>query len=1092
MSPELSPHTPDAESKKMRSSHRAFKRLLTVVPAVGLFLLLAANPFAQSNKLPAPSSHVSDFAGVIDGASKTRLEGFLQKLKEKSNIELYVAIVDSTGTQEIAAFSQQLAREWNIGAKATPRKSLLLVVSTGSKTSFTQFSRSAQSGLPEGILGEMSYRMSMPLTEGHFFEAVDSGVRILATALADKVGFKVSDLESSVVAEGKSEAAAESPKSVLVSATDAPRTRKRVVSDATVAQAQATPPVEVPRTEPTPTETPATEPTPTESPKPEAVESPKPETVEEPKTESPSATRKKPPTTKPTARTTNTAATKKTPEEIREEELDELEEVELTLTKPLAERAVALREFLAAYPKSKARPRALELLISTHAALGDQKLKNGDIAGGIEHFTLAINEADVNIPNNLFSGVIAQIPLNLYLRNERAAAFKAAETIEAKFGNDAKRLLVIAGFYLGIERAKETIRLAESAVKLAPDLAEAHRILAVGLHLSLRLDEAAVEYKKTLELDPASKVSRGSLADLYRASGKAEEALALYNEQLAADPKDKAAQAGKVISLFELSRTDEANSALEAALAAEPRNLPLLSGAAYWLAAHGQHEKAFDMARKAVTVEPRYTWAQIALARSYLGVQRPLDAERALRFARQYGKFPTLTYELANVLSSMGLYDESAEVLRESFTIKDGEIQSYLAGHVAAGNASFLELLAPERRAGIYQPTSVDSAANAKLMKALLAFNNSVTPATDGAKINEEAAVASAKEFAAGDDSMRAFRQMYAASRLLRNGVGMTTALELIAEARKAADDALKTPALTMAVQADEFRELRARSISAGQVPDVAAAPAELLAKIFNGRLDDLEGWALFNQEKYSEAITHIKRASETLPEGTPAWRTALWHLGAALEQTGQKEQALEAYLKSYRGGPRQVVRRSVIEQLYKSINGSLDGLEKRIGPGAATASSATPVSEPTTAPTPQETTAKPETTAAEPAKTETTTPAPEPTPTPVPETSQPMSDEELRRVASRTRSNIKITGRVVDANGTGIPDVAVVLISPSNTIQGATTDNKGNFSFSVPASQKTYRIFPSKDGYTFGPIDRLLPVAFEDLKGVEFIATRN
>ena len=162
-----------------------------------------------------------------------------------------------------------------------------------------------------------------------------------------------------------------------------------------------------------------------------------------------------------------------------------------------------------------------------------------------------------------------------------------------------------------------------AAVKLAPDLAEAHRILAVGFHLSLRLDEAAAEYKKTLELDPKSKVSRGSLADLYRASGKAEDALALYNEQLAADPKDRAARAGKVISLLELSRTEEANSALEAAFTADQRNLPLLAGTAYWFAAHENYQKAFELARRAIAIEPRYTWAQVALSRAYLGLEEP-------------------------------------------------------------------------------------------------------------------------------------------------------------------------------------------------------------------------------------------------------------------------------------------------------------------------------------------------------------------------------------------------------------------------------------------------------------------------------------
>ena len=85
---------------------------------------------------------------------------------------------------------------------------------------------------------------------------------------------------------------------------------------------------------------------------------------------------------------------------------------------------------------------------------------------------------------------------------------------------------------------------------------------------------------------------------------------------------------------------------------------------------------------------------------------------------------------------------------------------------------------------------------------------------------------------------------------------------------------------VTLAVQADEFRDLRARAISAGNVPDVAEAPPEALARIFKARLEDLEGWAYFYQDKNAEAITHLKQAAEIAPPDTPTWRTALWHLG--------------------------------------------------------------------------------------------------------------------------------------------------------------------------------------------------------------------
>ena len=1083
--------------------YRVLKFGLAVFAAAGLFALTTVSPLAQSSRLPSPTGHISDLANVIDPETRSRLESLLTNLKDKTKIELYVALVDNTGDEDISSFSQRLATKWNIAAKNSRSKTLLLVVSAASKTSFTQFSRTAQGQLPDGVLGEMSYRMRGPLSDGRFTEAISEGVHVFVNALADKLGFNAADLEpTSVVAVDKPAGASETPQTMLVSATDVEKTRPRVVAEATKPQdPQPTPPADAPKNEPTPTETPKAEAAPSESPKAETTpsETPKTETARPEKSTTETSTAEapksnaKPPRRNTSKTTTNVSkkATQLKPSQPVEEE-DEAETVALTLVLPVAERIVKLKEFLDTHPQSKERPTAIEYLVSGYAQLGDQKLKNGDTAGGVEQLLMAIYTADDTTSDKLFSGVLSQIPANLYLRGEREAAFKAAQKVEAKFGSDPKRLLAIATFYLGIERGDEALRLAEDAIKLAPDLPDAHRMRAVALHISLRLDDAAAEYKRTLELDPASKASRVSLADLYRASGKPEQALALYNEELASDPKDRAARAGKVISLLELSRQDEASTELETALKEDAQNLPLLTGAAYWYAAHGNNEKAFALARKAVGIEARYTWAQIALAHAYLGSKQPLDAERAMRYARQYGTFPTLNYELANVLASMGFYQEAFEALRESFAVKDGQINTRLAGHVPASDASFIDLLAPERRAGIFQATAPDTPDNAKILKGLLAFNTALTP-REGEKIDETAAVAAAQDFASGTDAMRAFRQLYAASRLLRNGIGVSTALELAGAARKAADDALTTPVLTMAVQADEFRDMRARSIAAGNVPDVAEAPRDVLTNLFKGRIEDLEGWALFNQEKYPEAIEHLKRAAEILPASTPAWRSALWHLGVVFEQTGEKEQALNYYIKSYQGGEEDKVRRSGIEQLYRKINGSMDGFEARLSATTVEpAKTEPPKAEPATTPTESPVATPTESPAVKPVEsaapsTESTIPKTEPSPQPAKE----VSDEDLRNAASRLRSTIKIRGRIVDANKVGVANVTVVLISPSGSVLAATTDNEGNYSFTVAPSQKTYRVIPSKEGYSFTPVDKSLPALLDDQRDVDFVGVK-
>lgn len=700
-------------------------------------------------------------------------------------------------------------------------------------------------------------------------------------------------------------------------------------------------------------------------------------------------------------------------------------ELDAAIALPPAERIEKLKSFVAAHPRSALKGRATELITSARAALGDQKLQAGDAPGGIAQFRTAITESPANMSDKLFAEIISQIPVNLFVRGERAAAMEAARLIETKVASDAKRLLAMTAFYLRIEEPDEAARVAEAVIKLAPEMSEAHQALGAARHIALRLDDAIKEYQRALELNPKSAGTRRSLADLFRAQGKTEEALTLYREHLTDNPTDKAARAGIVLSLFDLGKREEAERELEAALKDEPRNLALLVGAAYWYAAHRENARAQELARRALEIEPRYTWAQIAMARSLVSGRQPLEAERALRFARQYGRFPTLDYEFASALAAAGLYDDAAEQLAHSFTVKDGQIETQLAGRWPTRAASFIELLAPERRASIFQNSAADDEANARMLKGLLAFMAETRGAGEGAPIKEEEAIAAAKEFTAGEDPMRAYRQLFVASRLLRGGVSLPVVLEMTEAATSGVEAALDLPIAAVAIQADELRPLYARAVASGNSLATTATPRNILSNIMRGRIEDLTGWALFNQDKASEAVAHLRRAASVMPENTPWWRTAQWHLGAALEASGNREEALAAYIKSYKSAQPDSARRVVIETLYRKINGSLNGLDERIGPsGTVTtiasndtaaittppttvappvstpaeveAKTAEPVNTPaveTAAPTPIPSTTPPPTSSAE---TAAPSPTPEPTPAPTPEpTPSPASTPE-------------------------------------------------------------------------------------------------
>jgi len=86
--------------------------------------------------------------------------------------------------------------------------------------------------------------------------------------------------------------------------------------------------------------------------------------------------------------------------------------------------------------------------------------------------------------------------------------------------------------------------------------------------------------------------------------------------------------------------------------------------------------------------------------------------------------------------------------------------------------------------------------------------------------------------------------------------------------------------------------------------------------------------------DKPAEAVAKLRLAVSVIPHGTPLAISATWHLGSALEAAGKNDQALLYYIKSYLADNPDPVRRAVIEKVYKKVNGSLDGLDDKIGPG--------------------------------------------------------------------------------------------------------------------------------------------------------------
>ena len=74
--------------------------------------------------------------------------------------------------------------------------------------------------------------------------------------------------------------------------------------------------------------------------------------------------------------------------------------------------------------------------------------------------------------------------------------------------------------------------------------------------------------------------------------------------------------------------------------------------------------------------------------------------------------------------------------------------------------------------------------------------------------------------------------------------------------------------------------------------------------------------------------MTESTQAYGSLPEG----RRALWRLATVKETQGELKEALDLYIAGYdASGAGSELDRAVIESLYRKINGSLQGLDKRL-----------------------------------------------------------------------------------------------------------------------------------------------------------------
>ncbi|MCY7348640.1 MAG: TPM domain-containing protein [Pyrinomonadaceae bacterium] len=135
-----------------------------------------SQPFSiNESPLPAPTSPVMDYVGVLDANTKQALEQKIIAFRDASNpkVELAVAIVATTAERPIADYSLAVSRGWKIGSPEQDNPSALLFIAVNDRKYFTQVSRDLEDELPDGLVGQLQRDFLVPaLRQQNYNKAV--------------------------------------------------------------------------------------------------------------------------------------------------------------------------------------------------------------------------------------------------------------------------------------------------------------------------------------------------------------------------------------------------------------------------------------------------------------------------------------------------------------------------------------------------------------------------------------------------------------------------------------------------------------------------------------------------------------------------------------------------------------------------------------------------------------------------------------------------------------------------------------------------------------------------------------------------------
>jgi adenylate cyclase len=211
-----------------------------------------------------------------------------------------------------------------------------------------------------------------------------------------------------------------------------------------------------------------------------------------------------------------------------------------------------------------------------------------------------------------------------------------------------------------------TRRLVDKALELDPDLAEAHRSLALVLAEDYDYAAAEREFERALSINPSDSATHQWFSGLLMDEGRSDDALTQLRLAEAVDPQGIPILADLTVLLTWLGRRDEARVTLEKLRELSPTG-ELYLGARGWYAAAGPDRAAAKEALVA-TLEPvpESTWKEGLRAWGWSMLGEPEKARAFLEVEMTRPEVPRLAWAWAVLYGQLGDLDAAFHWLNKA------------------------------------------------------------------------------------------------------------------------------------------------------------------------------------------------------------------------------------------------------------------------------------------------------------------------------------------------------------------------------------------------------------------------------------------